>query len=390
MQTITSKLLDNLESIDMHFDEGDDTKGFALQAGYKYPLVKVSSTVLNSSEVEQFELHIGGRYKLPTVTCTISDVHSKFRYTDCIDESTVITLFIGSVRCDLAPVKLECRVVDSQVTGDSIFVTCELNIPTDKVAIANDTMLNMLTSFCEQTGLGLRMSAPHYEQQHIKANYFDMKPIDFLNAFAAETGFEWHIDGQYNVCIHELDALLAEHEELTVTQQFDNYEDLEEPKQVRISSKSPDYKSALLFTRFGYDFIDVDNTVQECTSAQFDAKFDISNATELVSEDATIDKPAPIDVSRLYIELGNNPLLLYDRTYAIDVYTELSYFKRQSFEDSEAGQQPESDQQFIEDMSGIYKLDEIRYCYPGDTSGFDCKCSFIMPPSIAATSNNND
>lgn len=379
MKAIRAAILDELDSIDLHFIDGDDTAGFALQAGYRYPLVKVSNTVINASELEQFDLHIGGQYKLPTVSCSIADTQSKFRGTDCIDESTVLTVFIGSVRCELEPTKLTFAVTDCQVISDSIYIAAELDLPSNRVSIYNDTVSAMLEQLCKLTGLGLRLAIGDFADVHVQTNYTNVSITELLDDLCDRLGFSWHIDGQYNICINDLSALLAEHTELTVTQQFDNYDDLAEPKQARISSKSPDYTAALPFTRFGYDYVDNDNTVPNLTEAVFDKSFDIGNANELVAEGELSSKHAEQDLARLYIEFGNNPLLLYDRTYRIDVYTEASEFRRQSYEDWSANKAVQQDQQFIEDLSGIYKLDEIRYVYPGDVAGFDCKCSFVQP-----------
>lgn len=379
MVEVEAKLLQELEDIDFHFESMDNTDGFAIVSGYKRPIVKVANTALDAGQLQQFRLDIGN-VKVPQLACSILDNNLSFRTTDCIEQGTLLTIFVGSIRCEQLPTKLCMKVVDCQVVANMISITAELNLPTDKIAVQSDTMQAMLEDFCEKTGLGLRLCAPDFEQQQIANNYFDISPIDFLNKFCADLGFEWHIDNHYNVCINTLPNLIAEHEDMQKTCSFETYEDYDEPLPAKISDLQTENPIAIKFLPgdFGYDVIDVDNTVPKHAIAEFDKTFDTADTGILYAEDA-IEKPEPLDLSQLAITLTNDPLLLYDRTYDIQLYTDANNYRKQSYEDFSANTQASNEQILIADMSGIYRLSAMTYLYPGTNNGFDCLCTFSRP-----------
>lgn len=379
MVEIKAAILDELEEIDVHFAEGDDTEDAALSFGYMVPILQVSDTVFNPSDILAYHLVIG-RQSVPYLKLSISDTKNEFRTSDCIDESTEIRTWLGSVRVDDLPINLDMEVIDVKGQSNDIYITARLKMPTDKLCICQGTFKDMLSDLCDKSKLGLRLNAPDFEDVEVKRNFYNVTAEEFLNQICKMLGFSWYIDGQYNICIHQLQAMIDDHEDEECSVYFENYEDFDKAVKVIYSNSSKADSHFFHFNNFNYNYINVDNSKPELQNAEFDKSFDVDLEKTVVDEEQPIEKPDIYDVAQLYIKTPFDPYLMADRTKNIELYTQEGDVHRVSYDEYSQGQEPTDEELLIEDMSGVYLLADVEYAYPGDTGRVEAWCSFVRPP----------
>jgi hypothetical protein len=199
MLEIKSSLLSELPEIVVELQEEDSLESQARYGGSSFPIVQISKTVLHANDITSFVLKVGVE-PLPTLDISIRDINDQFKDTDCIDETTKIVVWIGSLAAKPMPVKLEFEVIDTQTKSGMILAKAKLRLPTELITIWHNTLEAMLSEFAKLSGLGMKLDLPEYEQVQIGQNYCHVTPIDFLTKFSKDAKLTWFIDGQYNVC----------------------------------------------------------------------------------------------------------------------------------------------------------------------------------------------
>lgn len=376
MVEVKAAILDELDDIEVKFNDGDNTDEFVLQTGYVWPLIKISNTVISVESLNAFKLKLG-QSKLPELELSVDDSFNQFRTTDCIDENTEILVWIGSVRSELEPTKLCFVPTDVYARNDTLRLTAVLKVPTDLISIQADTVEEMLKAFCDASGLGLRLSVGDFANIECKRNFAKLTPIQFLDQFCEYLGLQWCIDNYYNVCIYNLPDIIDEYELQTCPAPFDSMDDFEKPVEVRISNKIDD-TCLCMFSVLGYDYLNKDNEQPVRANAEFDKSVEIEDDTELISEDEVVDRLEVFDLAKICLELQFNPYLLLNRTFDIQPYTTGQRPKRRDIDSEES--KPD-EQLLIEDLAGTYLIAAVDYEYPSTSERLTAVCSFVRQPS---------
>lgn len=365
MLEIENGLVEQLSEIEITLAEDggnatDNMDTFAINGGMSFPIVKVSNTVLRASDISSFVLKVGKNSPVPTLNLVFNDSTGQFRETDYINNETEIRCWLGYIESDQPPINLSMHPTDVQVKNGSVILKCELTLPIDEIDIMHDTVEQMLTDFADKTKLGIKCNFDDVLAAELIRNFVHIKPVDFIQQFCEHTGMPWFIDTQYNVRMLDIDASIAAHETKQCDIQFFSSDKPKEAYEVKYTN-DVDKVTQFKFTTFGYDFIDVDNTVPQLEAVTFDKSFapDIE-LDQTIEEDFTAFPPKP-DTDCLYFEAQFDPYKLVGETFEIEVLTQTGRAKRVPMEQYEEGYKADQRQQLIEDVSGIYLLTNIIY-----------------------------
>ena len=382
MLEVKNAIVDALEPIEVELTDGggdvakDDVSQYVLTAGQAFPIVKISKTIIKNTDIKTFTMKCGLQNPLPIASFIVNDASNQFRETDYIDATTPIRIWLGNPQLEQSPINYLMKVVDVQLKSGTIIAKTELSLPTEPINVYNDTVEAMLQSFASQTGLGIRCNFDNILSLTVIRNFVNITPIDFIRQFTEHIGVDWFIDAEYNLCLLDIELSISQHQDKTCEYNFFTTYQPEQPYKVAYTNNL-DEQTIFRFTTFGYDFIDVDNTVPEVEAVEFDKAFSPDIAKSQTIEEDFVDKPIKPDTDCLYFEAEFDPFKLVGETMSIQVYTQMNRPKRMTLDERYAGDKLDMSQLLIEDISGIYMLTDVTYIYNGQS--FDAWTAFQRP-----------
>lgn len=381
MLNIKSSIVNELSSIQIDLTNAgkakDNTAVYLLNAGMRFPIIRVSKTVLQAGDIQAFSLKMGLRNQLPIATLAFADASSQFRQTDFIDKSTEVRMWLGYANSDVPPVNLSMLPIDVQVKNGGVIMKLALALPTANITVEHDTVKAMLSSFADKTGIGIYCNSERLLSATCIRNYVDMQPWQFVQQFMQDLHCQhWFINAQYQLCIVDIEQSIAEHVDNQCNDVFYSTDSLQKPMPIRYTNHI-DTASQFKFAQFGYDFIDVDNSIPNEEAVVFDKAFTPDIAKLQTIEDDFVDFAIPIDTDCLYFEAPFDPYKQVGNTFAIDVYTTRGIAKRVTQQAYESGKELSMDQMLIEDVSGVYMLTDATYMFNGGV--FNAWTAFQRP-----------
>ena len=369
MLQIENAIVPKLEKLQVPFvDEGgaakDDVGQFARTVGMSYPLIKVSKTILHSSDISTFILKTGLDCKLPTVQIVFRDDNSQFRDSDFLSGDTPVRVWIGSTMSDERPLNMKIRVTDVKTANGMIALSGVLDIPTTSVTVYAGSVQDMLQGFADRTGLGVICNDEAMLSKELDRNFVDMTPFNFAMTLCQTLGVsDWFIDGRYNLQILDIATALENHVDKECRQLFESNEQLEEPQIVRYDNNN-DTSTQFKFAKAGFNFVQNAKPAAEHEPVTFDKSYEPDvNKYQVVEGDYVPEPKTDKGRDTLNFTGRVDPYKLPGETMKIAVFTDPSSNKRIDKESYDNGERMPIGQQLIADETGTYLLSNATFTF---------------------------
>jgi hypothetical protein len=217
MLNIPSELFPSLPKIEVSLDKNDNPNGFVSRAGWKFPVVKVSNTVLASVDINAFAIDIG-KSRLPTLLINFDDTDRTFMTSDYINQESKVTVFIGSTAASVQAIKLTFQINSIMSIAGAYRIIGTLALQNDIMTIPAAPFEDVLTMIAEKSKLGIKYNYKFNDK--VNFNIVNMKAYDAINMAASYCKIDWYIDHYYNIVFQDIKTSIASHKQKEANENF--------------------------------------------------------------------------------------------------------------------------------------------------------------------------
>jgi hypothetical protein len=376
MLNIPSELFPSLPKIEVSLDKNDNPNGFVSRAGWKFPVVKVSNTVLASVDINAFAIDIG-KSRLPTLLINFDDTDRTFMTSDYINQESKVTVFIGSTAASVQAIKLTFQINSIMSIAGAYRIIGTLALQNDIMTIPAMPFEDVLSMIAEKSKLGIKYNYKFNDK--VNFNIVNMKAYDAINMAASYCKIDWYIDHYYNIVFQDIKTSIASHKQKEANENF--FDGIKLANSVPVLYTNNNNKETQFgISEWNHNYSYADDNEYEYQAILYDKSFQFDIDKQQVAEGNPSKLFNRYDLVGIDIDTILTPHILAGETLDVEIWTKPLQPRRIQQSNWESGNKDTNTKaMLIQDYSGVFYVQSCSYTWSKGSDEISQASTLLKP-----------